>query len=193
MSAARATWMATLALAATLVTAPALAYSGPPVDSPTPPAQPPTPTLSQLDASVLRFTNPGVLRFWAEGSVSTLATTEQSAGSTTITLATDILFRPDLWDVPENAREQIVDLVAQIPSGANVSVAGHTDSVVGAVDNQELSQHRADAVAAVIAAARPDLVLDVQGYGPTRPAVAEDPANPATYAANRRVEIVYQG
>lgn len=193
MSAARATWMATLALAATLVTAPALAYSGPPVDSPTPPAQPPTPTLSQLDASVLRFTNPGVLRFWAEGSVSTLATTEQSAGSTTITLATDILFRPDLWDVPGNAREQIVDLVAQIPSGANVSVAGHTDSVVGAVDNQELSQHRADAVAAVIAAARPDLVLDVQGYGPTRPAVAEDPANPATYAANRRVEIVYQG
>jgi flagellar motor protein MotB len=74
-----------------------------------------------------------------------------------------------------------------------VQVHGHTDSVQGAVDNQQLSTARAEAVADVLRTGRPDLRLEVAGFAATRPAVAEKADDPATRAANRRVEIVYAG
>src|SRR5699024_12595346 len=80
-----------------------------------------------------------------------------------------------------------------VPDGAAVSVSGHTDSVIGAVDNQELSENRAEAVAEVIEAARDDLDLQVAGFADTQPAETEDPEDPSTFAANRRVDIVYSG
>lgn len=120
-----------------------------------------------------------------------LETTETSGGETTISLSADIMFEPDAWDVPENAAARVRELLVDIPDGATVDVSGHTDSVIGAVDNQVLSDNRAQAVAAVISASRPDLVLTVAGYANTQPAVAEDPDDPATYATNRRVEITY--
>ena len=192
MSRTRPAAIAGVALALALLAGPAVA-DAPSPDSPTPPEQAPVPTAAQLDAAVVRFTVNGVTRWSLDGSVTPLETTEQEQGETTITLDTDILFEPDEWDISATAADRIVELVQDIPDGATVQISGHTDSVVGAVDNQELSENRAEAVAAVITDARPDLDLDVAGYADSRPAVTENPDDPSSYAANRRVEIVYEG
>ena len=57
-----------------------------------------------------------------------------------------------------------------------------------------LSQRRAEAVAAAVAAARPDLVLSTEGRGEADPVAPNDNGgedNPDGRAANRRVEIRY--
>lgn len=169
------------------------AGADPVTDSPTPPSDPPSPTQAQLDRSITVFTHMAITTYVLETSITTLDMTTRDSGETTISLASDILFEPDAWDIPAPAADRIVELVQAAPDGATVQVNGHTDSVDGAVPNQELSQHRAEAVAAVIAAARPDLQLQVAGLADTQPAVTEDPQDPATFAANRRVEIVYEG
>lgn len=111
-----------------------------------------------------------------------------------ITLETDILFSPNEWELPENAGEAIAELVEEIPEGARISVEGHTDSnPVNQerydFDNQELSENRAQAVADALSEERPDVEMTVEGFGESEPAVAEDPEDLSTYAANRRVEI----
>lgn len=163
------------------------------LDAPTPPAEWPTATQDQLADSIVVFELGGITTFALDGSISTVESTEKEGDRTTISLATDILFQPDAWDIPGSAESRIAELVAEIPDGATVQVEGHTDSVVGAVENQELSENRASAVADVIAQERPDLELEVTGYADSRPAQAEDPDDPSTFAANRRVEIVYEG
>lgn len=71
---------------------------------------------------------------------------------------------------------------------------GHTDTRASAEHNQALSEQRANAVAGVIRVARPDLQLDVQGFGETRLKVPEAGADVAAdRAANRRVELRYTG
>lgn len=111
-------------------------------------------------------------------------------------LQSDILFAVNSWELPESAAARIAELVEDIPEGASVQVGGHTDSVpVGPghdFDNQELSQERAQAVADALAEVRSDLQLQVEGFGASDPAVAEDPDDSSTYAANRRVEIRYE-
>ena len=89
---------------------------------------------------------------------------------------------------------KVGSLVADIPKGAAVAVYGHTDSIGSMASNQQLSEARAEAVAAVIRASRPDLRLDVRGYGETQPIAPNETAgkdNPAGRAENRRVEIRY--
>jgi OOP family OmpA-OmpF porin len=70
--------------------------------------------------------------------------------------------------------------------GMSVAISGHTDSTGNADANQILSQARADAVAASLGerglgADR----MSTQGFGSTKPLVADDGAN----AANRRIEF----
>jgi OmpA-OmpF porin, OOP family len=161
------------------------------LEEPTPPEEWPTASREQLDDSVTVFDLDEITAFTTDGSVSSVETVDKEGEETTISLATDVLFAPDEWELPEAATARIIDLVSQIPDGATVQVSGHTDSVVGAVDNQELSENRAEAVASVIAQARPDLDLEVAGFADTRPAVTENADDPSTFAANRRVEIVY--
>ncbi len=161
------------------------------LEEPTPPEQWPTASREQLDDSVTVFDLDEITAFTTDGSVSSVETVDKEGEETTISLATDVLFAPDEWELPEAATARIIDLVGQIPDGATVQVSGHTDSVVGAVDNQKLSENRAEAVASVIAQARPDLDLEVAGFADTRPAVTENADDPSTFAANRRVEIVY--
>ncbi|GAA4758584.1 hypothetical protein GCM10025784_01670 [Citricoccus nitrophenolicus] len=112
-----------------------------------------------------------------------------------IVLEADILFVPMKWDLPGSASDRIAALVDQVPEGATVDVHGHTDSLPmpegSEVDNDGLSEHRAQAVADVLAAERPDLTLAVEGFGDSQPAVAEDPDDPSSLAANRRVEISF--
>lgn len=119
-----------------------------------------------------------------------------TGGETTISLSTDLLFAENSWELPANAPGRIAELVADVPDGAAVAVVGHTDTqqpVGQDFDNQELSERRAEAVAAALRDARPDLRLEVSGVGDTDPAVTPDPADPATHATNRRVEVTFAG
>lgn len=113
-----------------------------------------------------------------------------------IVLETDILFEPNSWELPDSASEAIDELVADVPDGAVAEVTGHTDSRAVPesfdFDNQTLSEHRADAVAEVLETERPDFDLTVEGLGDSEPAETENPDEPGTFAANRRVEIRYE-
>ncbi|WP_084793241.1 OmpA family protein [Glutamicibacter halophytocola] len=150
---------------------------------------------SELIAKSVRVWDPGtsVLAWNLTGSVKAVEQVQEKDGETTITLATDILFTPDSSKLPATASAKVESLVSKIPKGADVQVNGHTDSVHGAKDNKALSTDRAKAVAAVLKKARPDLNAKVKGFADTQPAVREDPKDLSTYAANRRVEIIYAG
>src|SRR5699024_12737511 len=108
---------------------------------------------------------------------------------------TDILFRAMEWELPDGAGSYIVELAGEVPEDAVVDVHGHTDSNPVpdsyGFDNQELSERRAASVAEALAEERPDLELTEEGVGSDEPAVTEDPEDPSTYTANRRVEIRY--
>ncbi|MCT1605882.1 OmpA family protein [Nesterenkonia massiliensis] len=112
-----------------------------------------------------------------------------------LVLETDLLFAAMEWELPSQAESRISSLVEDIPEGASVDVHGHTDSNPVPegydFDNQDLSENRAQAVAELLERERPDLDLSVEGFGDSEPAMAEDPDDPSTYAANRRVEIRY--
>lgn len=116
--------------------------------------------------------------------------------TTTITLASDILFDFGSAELSEAARTKLGELVGEIPEGGAVSVDGHTDDVPYHRGNDVLSQERAQAVADAIAAARPDLELTVTGHGdsdPVAPNSSGGEDNPEGRAENRRVEIRYDG
>lgn len=112
-----------------------------------------------------------------------------------IVLETDILFSAMEWEIPAGAGSTIAGLVEEVTEDATVQVHGHTDSNPVPekydFDNQVLSENRAEAAAEVLDEERPDLTLEVEGFGDTDPAVTDDPEDPSTYAANRRVEIRY--
>ncbi|MGQ7788572.1 OmpA family protein [Nesterenkonia sp. K-15-9-6] len=138
---------------------------------------------------------PFIYRYEAQEFIEHLGDpTVDDAEENLISLSTDILFRINSWQLPDSAGEHLAELVDRIPEGAEVQVTGHTDSVPTGeeFDNQELSERRAEAVADVLSVERPDLTLEVSGMGDTEPAVTEDEEDPATYVANRRVEILYE-
>lgn len=163
------------------------------VTDPSSPDEFPEPTQSQLEKSVLTWDPTGGVHQWEiEGSVAELEKVETEGNQTTITLSTDILFTPDSAELPDNGEQRIGELVEDIPNDASINIDGHTDSVQGKVDNQKLSTDRAVAVADVVADARPDLEAEVKGHADSQPARTEDPDDPSTRAANRRVEIVYE-
>ena len=149
-----------------------------------------------LSDSITRFdVDDSITRYDAPSSITSLGSTEPDQEET-IVLETDILFASNAWDLPAPATARIVDLAAEVPAGATVQVGGHTDSRPVDpsrfdFDNQQLSEHRAQAVADALAAERPDLTLEVEGFGDEQPAVSESPDDPSTYAANRRVELRY--
>lgn len=149
---------------------------------------------SDIRGSVRVFDLDAVRDFSLDGSVTSLGDGVEVVGDTSvISLSSDLLFSPNSWDLPANASGTIADLVSDVPDGATVAVTGHTDSVPTGedFDNTELSKNRAEAVAEALGDERPDLDLDVSGVGDADPAVTEDPEDPATFAANRRVEIAY--
>lgn len=152
-----------------------------------------------LSDSITRFdAAESITRFDATESITSLGGTDTDTEEDVIVLETDILFASNAWDLPAPAASKIVELAAEVPEGATVQVGGHTDSrpvdrSQYDFDNQQLSEHRAQAVADALAAERPDLTLEVEGFGDEQPAVSEDPDDPSTYAANRRVELRYGG
>lgn len=115
---------------------------------------------------------------------------------TVITLASDILFAFGEATIGPSAEAKILELVAEVPDGATVQVHGHTDSVSGREFNQTLSEKRAETVAEIVREDRPDLELEVEGFGldrPVEPNEVNGEDNPEGRALNRRVEIRYHG
>lgn len=148
---------------------------------------------SIISESITEFNvEDSITQFAVEESVTSLGSTK-SEEDDVIVLEADILFSAMLWDLSAAAGNRIADLTEEIPDGASVQVHGHTDSRPmpedHEVDNQGLSENRAQAVADALAEARPDLELEVEGFGDTQPAQTETEDDPSTYAANRRVEI----
>ncbi|TLP80037.1 OmpA family protein [Nesterenkonia sphaerica] len=151
---------------------------------------------SDAEGHVTRLDPEGhITRLDPEGHVDTLEDTREEGGETVISLSTDVLFDAYEWEVPDSAAHRLEELVEDVPDGAAVSVTGHTDSRPTGdhvdFDNQELSENRAEAVAEVLQAVRPDLDLEVSGVADQEPAVREVEDEPETFAQNRRVEIAY--
>lgn len=158
----------------------------------------PTPTTSQLDRSVQRWTTNHIDRSvhqWSvEGSVKPMVEESSAGGETTLTLLSDVLFEFGSAQVEDSAAAAIEAQLDKIPPGATVEVTGHTDSVGGRSVNQQLSEERAKAVAAIITSARSDLAVETSGRGSSDP-VAENTVggqdNPAGRMLNRRVEVTF--
>jgi len=148
----------------------------------------PQPTDEQLRGSVTQFEIPKATQFSTDSAVRSFAEPEDDSW----VLDTDILFRPDEYELPSGAGAQIADLLSDVPQDTLLRVEGHTDSRTGEISNQELSEKRAQAVADAIGEERPDLNLETAGYGPDEPAVTEQDGDESTFAANRRVELIVE-
>lgn len=150
--------------------------------------------LSELGSFVARYDGAEFIRRYEGAEFVDRLGASDPEEQDLIILETDILFNSNEWELPPSAGDHIAELVSDIPEGASVTVHGHTDSrpvneELYDFDNLELSENRAQAVAEALAEKRPDLQLTVEGFGDSEPAVAEDDDDPATFAANRRVEI----
>jgi outer membrane protein OmpA-like peptidoglycan-associated protein len=130
----------------------------------------------------------------AAADLAKFATVKQEARGMVITLSGSVLFTSAKWDLSPAAQLKLNDVANALTKEDPVSkmvVEGHTDSQGAAAYNQDLSQHRAQAVRDYlvtrgIASDR----ISAQGLGSSR-AVADN-ASPEGRANNRRVEIVVQ-
>jgi outer membrane protein OmpA-like peptidoglycan-associated protein len=130
----------------------------------------------------------------AAADLAKFATVKQEARGMVITLSGSVLFSSAKWDLSPGAQLKlngVADALIKVDPLSKMVVEGHTDSQGGAAYNQDLSQHRAQAVRDYlvtrgIASDR----ITAQGFGPTR-SVADNTSTEGR-ANNRRVEIVVQ-
>jgi len=103
----------------------------------------------------------------------------------------DVYFDTDSAAITADSEETLTQAAAAIkgaPAGTRIEVGGHTDSTGDAAHNLELSQRRADAVAAKLAELGVDGgVLTSKGYGATKPKA--DNGTDEGRAQNRRMEF----
>jgi len=108
-----------------------------------------------------------------------------------VTMAQDILFATDSATLRPDLRSDLRAIATNLqryPDSA-IIVTGHTDSTGTMAYNQNLSERRADSVAAVLIESGVSARRVVaRGAGQTRPVASNDTA--AGRAQNRRVEIV---
>jgi outer membrane protein OmpA-like peptidoglycan-associated protein len=131
----------------------------------------------------------------AAADLARFATVKQEARGMVITLSGSILFTSAKWDLLPAAQlklNEVADALTKEDPASRMVVEGHTDSQGSAPYNQDLSQHRAQAVRDYlvtrgIAADR----ITAQGFGSTR-SVGDNQSSDGR-ANNRRVEIVVQG
>jgi len=130
----------------------------------------------------------------AAADLARIASVKQEPRGMVITLSGGVLFVSAKYDLLPQAQAKLSD-VANVLSkqdpDSKIVVQGYTDSQGGASFNQDLSQHRAEAVRTYlvshgIASDR----ITAQGFGPANPVA--DNASPEGRADNRRVEIVVQ-
>jgi len=130
----------------------------------------------------------------AAADLAKFATVKQEPRGMVITLSGSVLFSSAKWDLSPGAQLKLNDVASALTKEDPVSkmvVEGHTDSQGAAAYNQDLSQHRAQAVRDYlvtrgIASDR----ISAQGFGSAR-SVADN-ASTEGRANNRRVEIVVQ-
>jgi outer membrane protein OmpA-like peptidoglycan-associated protein len=162
----------------------------------TPPPQPPgedalQASVTDLAPSVTDLA-PAVVDL--QPNVRDLDTTSTDGATTVVSLSTDVLFEFARAVLPPAAPARLTELTTAVPRGAAVQVHGFTDSIGSPPSNLELSGRRADAVATAIRTARPDLALQVEGFGEDRPLAPNTVGgkdNPDGRAKNRRVELRY--
>ena len=110
----------------------------------------------------------------------------------TVTLASDVTFDSDSYNLTAAADAQlqtVADQIAQYPDGGNLDIVGHTDDVADNAHNQTLSENRAGAVKDRLGQLT-DLAkwqVTATGKGETEPAI--DDTTDEARAANRRVVI----
>ena len=118
------------------------------------------------------------------------ASTHTTDKDVTVTLASDVTFDPDSYNLTDKADSQlqtVADQIAQHPDGGSLDIVGHTDDVADDAHNQKLSEDRAAAVKDRLAQLT-DLgkwQVSTTGKGESEPAV-NDTTDEAR-AANRRV------
>jgi len=123
--------------------------------------------------------------------------TSSQGGSTTVRLATDVLFAFGSADLSPRASNQLNDVAAKLRDvHGKVAVTGYTDTVGSDAVNIPLSLRRAQAVAAALAPGVSGVDLVATGRGsadPVAPNTVNGADNPSGRARNRRVEIVFAG
>ncbi|MFD2025705.1 OmpA family protein [Promicromonospora aerolata] len=123
------------------------------------------------------------------------STTSAEDGDVTVTLSSDVLFASDDHTLSPAARRVVDRAAASVTEQADdgdVHVVGHTDDVDTDAYNQNLSERRARSVAERLGAQLSgDYAVTEEGRGESEPVV--DGMSPEARAANRRVEIHFQG
>jgi outer membrane protein OmpA-like peptidoglycan-associated protein len=107
----------------------------------------------------------------------------------TITL-TNIFFASGKFNLEDKSKvelEKLLNLFKENPT-MKVEISGHTDDIGKELDNMNLSKNRAKSVYDyLITAGVPALNLKFQGYGKTKPVIAN--TNAESRAKNRRIEF----
>jgi outer membrane protein OmpA-like peptidoglycan-associated protein len=130
----------------------------------------------------------------ALADLARVASVKQDTRGTVITLSGGVLFASAKYDLLPAAQAnlaQVADALSKSDPDSKIMVAGYTDSQGGQAYNQELSQHRAEAVRTFLVShgVAPDRIT-AQGFGLSQPVA--DNSSPEGRADNRRVEIVVQ-
>lgn len=111
-----------------------------------------------------------------------------------VSIASDVLFAFDSADLSDRAEATVRDIAADLGEAVGtITVVGHTDSVGADSYNQDLSERRAESVAAVLADELGDVDIETEGRGSQEPVAEESEGDPAAAARNRRVEILHAG
>jgi outer membrane protein OmpA-like peptidoglycan-associated protein len=123
---------------------------------------------------------------------SILATRDSARGL--VANMSDVLFRSASFELLPSARERLAKvsgIVLAYPS-LHVAVEGHTDSVGSDDYNQQLSEHRAQAVRDYFVQQGINSTnVEAHGYGKTEPIATNDTAEGRQQ--NRRVELILSG
>jgi outer membrane protein OmpA-like peptidoglycan-associated protein len=123
---------------------------------------------------------------------SILATRDSARGL--VANMSDVLFRSGSFELLPGARERLAKvsgIVLAYPT-LHVAVEGHTDSVGSDDYNQQLSEHRAQAVRDYfVQQGINSASVEAHGYGKTEPIATND--TPEGRQQNRRVELILSG
>lgn len=148
-------------------------------------------TSEQLRESVVEFDGE-VFIVPLTPAIEPLESERDEDGDRVVSLMSDILFDFGSADVRGGGQAGIEAALDDVPDGAGLEISGHTDSIGSDESNQELSERRAEAVAAIVRESRPDLDLTVVGHGESQPVEPNEIAgndHPAGREKNRRVEL----
>jgi len=152
---------------------------------------------TSIDASVT-FLLPDPSVTTLKLSVQSLESETSSAGVTTLTLSSDVLFDFGKATLTSTAQQKVAQISARLAKArGTVTIVGHTDAIGTAEANQALSQARAQTVRSALlqGLAAKRVQIAASGVGETQPVAPDQVAgkdNPAGRAENRRVVISFR-